>query len=1094
MKSAAESVDGSTDSTVESTDDAANAAENVDEPTNPSVNAAKDVDEPTDPAEDETDPADEPTELVYTDSITVTVELKDAAYDDERQDYYSKVDDPTENTKSVEGFSVRFNDFTWYGAATVYRDSDTGEPYTLLTTKEDGKAYRAGHDEPGIDPAYKGEYTAEEVLTDDQKALYKTPAPQTETLRKGETVTFCFENKAKRTPVRLVKTSNDGNVSGINFRLTGRTELGDTVRIDASTDADGCIDFGAVHAGTYVIEETGFDEKRYVNTEPLDGYSRPAKEITVTGEEIEDIVVTFRNQTITRLRLTKVDGETYDFLENAVFRLLEEGEPAAVFQIVMNDDNTGGVNMIWSNGKIRGEMSKTILPTDEDDVAEADIIDAPDDDESTDPAAQSTDSAEHAAENVDEQSDFAAEPDGEPVTDPSDSDYFWAYLENLTIGKEYTLEEITPPAGYTKMQPVTFTFRDDEEEPLTFRLLNYQPRIRTTAADSETHTHMSAADGSVTIIDTVRYEHLEPNKEYVMKGQLMIPVEGVEGETEASEMPLLVNGKTVTSEVRFSSGETGSGEIEMPFLFNGSALAGQTVVVYENCVDPATGKIIATHSVIDDADQTISFPVIGTTAKDPDSQTGFGVPKENETVTDTVRYEKLEPGLTYVMRGTLVDKETREPLKDMDGNDCTAEQVFTADETGSGEVTMTFAVDASQMLGRKAVAFEACYLAGDREILVAIHKNPYDKEQTIEYPAPSYEMYKVRNEAATEQGSTGRYGFLDGDTVTYDVVIQNTGNVPLTMTVSDTFLEHPEYFTTPEVLRVQNVGQYLLSEDGNTVNITVEKGETAIVVYRTTVKPETAEYLAAAPKDSDSLDADGHDVNKSVRVNEPDEKDGYRNMARTTDVTFPNPEKPEEPLPFPDSNKEDDAQTPVRKPSIGTRFTDSLRRKTIKPAENTVLVDTVSYTGLTPGKEYVFEGILMVKDTGRSLLLDGKPVTATTGPVIPSKEDGQVKVAFTIDTTGLGGKELVAFETVYRTGKPSDDADSDDDTEKTIVAEHQDLNDKGQTVIVSSGIVHTGDGSKLILLIVVFATADGLLFAFTHYRTQLQKEIDEAMK
>ena len=56
----------------------------------------------------------------------------------------------------------------------------------------------------------------------------------------------------------------------------------------------------------------------------------------------------------------------------------------------------------------------------------------------------------------------------------------------------------------------------------------------------------------------------------------------------------------------------------------------------------------------------------------------------------------------------------------------------------------------------------------------------------------------------------------------------------------------------------------------------------------------------------------------------------------------------------------------------------------------------------------------MVKDTGRSLLLDGKPVTATTGPVIPSKEDGQVKVAFTIDTTGLGGKELVAFETVYR--------------------------------------------------------------------------------
>lgn len=75
---------------------------------------------------------------------------------------------------------------------------------------------------------------------------------------------------------------------------------------------------------------------------------------------------------------------------------------------------------------------------------------------------------------------------------------------------------------------------------------------------------------------------------------------------------------------------------------------------------------------------------------------------------------------------------------------------------------------------------------------------------------------------------------------------------------------------------------------------------------------------------------------------------------------------------------DDEGQTvEFTKPSIGTTAKDGIdgdQQAVIDP--EAVIVDTVAYTGLIPGKEYTVKGKLMDKETGEALKVDGKAVTA----------------------------------------------------------------------------------------------------------------------
>ena len=134
---------------------------------------------------------------------------------------------------------------------------------------------------------------------------------------------------------------------------------------------------------------------------------------------------------------------------------------------------------------------------------------------------------------------------------------------------------------------------------------------------------------------------------------------------------------------------------------------------------------------------------------------------------------------------------------------------------------------------------------------------------------------------------------------------------------------------------------------------------------------------------------------------------------------------------------------------IGTKATVE-GEKEVDPLDKVTLTDTVSYTGLVPGKEYKVTGVLMDKETSEKLLVDGKGITAET-VFVPETKNGSVDVTFIFDATGLHGKEIVVFEDLYR--------------ENVLLATHADINDEGQTIKVKNpeiGTTASFEGEKEI--------------------------------
>lgn len=119
---------------------------------------------------------------------------------------------------------------------------------------------------------------------------------------------------------------------------------------------------------------------------------------------------------------------------------------------------------------------------------------------------------------------------------------------------------------------------------------------------------------------------------------------------------------------------------------------------------------------------------------------------------------------------------------------------------------------------------------------------------------------------------------------------------------------------------------------------------------------------------------------------------------------------------------------------IGTTAADEeTGTHTTQPEKKDVIVDTVRYTGLTPGKKYEVKGILMDAETGKELLVNGKTVKSQKD-FVPEKADGTVEIEFTVDTRELTGKAIVVFEDLYRDGRK--------------IAVHADIKDEEQTVTV----------------------------------------------
>ena len=537
----------------------------------------------------------------------------------------------------------------------------------------------------------------------------------------------------------------------------------------------------------------------------------------------------------------------------------------------------------------------------------------------------------------------------------------------LADGKEITASTTFTPEKSEGSVDVVFTFDASVVAPKTvvaFETLTYKkiqiavhadiedkdqtvyiPKVHTTAIADDTKDHVTEAKKDVTIVDTVSYEGLEVDREYIVKGVLM---------NKATGKAILVDDKEVTASATFTPEEK-NGTVDVTFTFDGSALEDTLIVVFETLY--TEGKEVGIHADIDDDAQTVYIPKIQTEAKDAVTEIDHTEALPKAKIIDTVSYSSLLPGKEYTVTGTLMNKETKEPVL-IDGEKVTASTTFTA-EKAEGSVEVVFEFDASAIAGTTVVAFESMEYKG---IEVAVHADIEDENQTVYIP----DVHTTATATDTEDHVTGA-----------------NEEVTITDEVALTGLKVGNEYTVRGVLMDRNTGAEI--QVGGE-SITDEKTFTAETADMTVTLTYTLDASKLAGTTTVVFETLYTAVTEEMGVE----------VGRHHDLT-------------------DEGQT-VYIPEIHTTAADQKTEiNHTKSEETATIIDTVHYSHLLPGKEYTVKGVLMNKETGEEVLIDDKPITAET-TFTPEKSEGSVDVIFTFDSSLVAPKTVVAFETLEYKG------------------------------------------------------------------------------
>ena len=468
------------------------------------------------------------------------------------------------------------------------------------------------------------------------------------------------------------------------------------------------------------------------------------------------------------------------------------------------------------------------------------------------------------------------------------------------------------------------------------------PEIGTTATVDGEHTAEPA--GEVTLVDTVTYKNLKVGQTYKLSGVLM--------DKETGE-PLLVNEQPVTTELEFTP-TSSEGSVELTYTFDASALAGRSVVVFEDLYQDENA--VASHADINDEGQTVTFgqPEIRTTATIDGAKTAQ--PTEQITITDTVEYSGLTAGQEYTLKGVLMDKSTGEPLL-VGEEQVTSEATFIPAEP-NGTIDVLFTFDATGLEGKSVVVFETLF-QGETEI--ASHEDIEDEGQTVTF---------------IEKPTLGTTATVDGQHTA-----DPTGEITIVDVVEYTGLTPGETYTVSGVLMDKATNQPLLVDDAEVTDEVEFTPESADGTVELTYTLDASALAGTTIVVFETLYSDGVEIAAHADINDENQ---------TVEITEP------------------------EKPTLGTTATVD-GQHTAAPSGEVTIVDVVAYSGLTPGETYKVSGILMDKATGEPLLVDGAEVTAEV-EFTPESADGTVELTYTLDASLFAGTSIVVFETLYQDG------------------------------------------------------------------------------
>ena len=542
--------------------------------------------------------------------------------------------------------------------------------------------------------------------------------------------------------------------------------------------------------------------------------------------------------------------------------------------------------------------------------------------------------------------------------------------------------------------------------------------IATSARDSVDGDKVVVADPGAKVIDTVSYTGLVTGREYTLSAELVDPATGEEVATGS---------KTFTA-------AKANGKVEVELGVDASAMAGRSLVVYEEL--SCDGRTVADHKDSTDSEQTVVVvpSEIGTTATDGFDGDKTVVAGSKVTVKDDVEYKNLIPGKEYELSGKLMVKSTGEPLT-VNGSEVTASKKFTPAEA-NGTVEISFEFDASALGGSELVAFETLTKDG---LEVAVHADIDDEGQTVKIADPKI------GTTATDK--------LDGDK---SVVADAEASIDDEVAYENLLAGMP--YEATGILIDKSTGLPLLQGEGaeqvteDQLKAFIAEAEKAMGIERSGESADgSVSYKVVGDVDTAALEklvAENQQLVGLMKVSKaqftPEKASGSLTMAFPLDA---------EKLGGKDvvvyeivaqggrvsvmhTDVNDEGQTvKIVNGTIGTTATDKTDGDHyIMPSKDTVIVDTVAYCNLIPGKEYTLTAKLMDKQNNKQLYIGDKPVGGTV-TFTPNAPTGTVDVEIAFDSTSLeDGQELVAFETLTKDGKE--------------VAVHADIEDKAQTVTV----------------------------------------------
>ena len=398
-------------------------------------------------------------------------------------------------------------------------------------------------------------------------------------------------------------------------------------------------------------------------------------------------------------------------------------------------------------------------------------------------------------------------------------------------------------------------------------------------------------------------------------------------------------------------------------------------------------------------------PEIHTTAYDAsDSDHYVGV--GTVKISDKVEYSHLVAGKTYTVIGELHDAATGDAVT-VNGQAITAEKTFTAEDS-AGSVTLDYAFDSYGLKGKTLVVYET--LTDAKGAKLAEHRDKSDVSQQVTVLTPKL--------------STSAVGDADNSkSVTAE------GDVTVTDYVRYTGLTAGQTYTLTGTLMDKSTKKAFVDADGNPVTATAEF---------------TAEAESGTATVTFTFDASGIKTGTKLVAFETVATNGIE-IADHKDIN------------------DIDQTVTVKAPVIGTTAVDAADGdKTVTGEENVAVRDTVHYNNVTPGKTYKVIGTLYEKVLDKNGKVtkkvfkdkDGTPVTAEAN-FTAEDSYGNVDVTFYFDGSSLKeGTSLVAFESL-----------SYNDNE---IASHADVNDSGQTVIITKPKLSTTatdalDGDKNLI-------------------------------